>query len=544
MELGSDMNEELCAPPCAPSPPTPKPPVSVEAAPPGQPAIKRGRAVTNLAANLANFAFGLFVGLWFTPYLIRNLGTASYGLIPLVSQITGYLVVVTVLLSSVVGRYVTIALERHDNEEANRFFNTALFGNVFMVVLLFVPAMLAAWNIERLIVLPSGQETQVRWLFACTIAGFFLATIQSPFGVATFYTNRLELQSAISVLQQVARVALVVGLFTLLRAQIWQVGLATVLSMFIGWGWSIRLWRRLTPMLRVSISHFRFSALRNLLSTGGWFSVNHVGAILFLAIDLVVVNRLFGAESGGRYAVALQWSALLRSFATVIASVFTPTIVYLYARKETNELVAYSRRAVKFMGLLMALPIGLICGFSVPLLQTWLGLNFVDLAWLMSLMTVHLSVTIAVYPLFGIQYATNRVRIPAIVTIVMGAGNLALAILLARPMGWGLYGVAAAGAITLSAKNLIFTPLYAAHVLHRHWDGFLLEILPITLITLGTAAVAKLLATTWDISGWFSLIAAGVGISVVYAAIGYWLMLNREERRVAWSMLPLFASKP
>ena len=52
-------------------------------------------------------------------------------------------------------------------------------------------------------------------------------------------------------------------------------------------------------------------------------------------------------------------------------------------------------------------------------------------------------------------------RVPAIVTIVMGFGNLGLAILLAGPMGWGLYGVAAAGAIALTAKNLIFTPLYA-----------------------------------------------------------------------------------
>ena len=117
---------------------------------------------------------------------------------------------------------------------------------------------------------------------------------------------------------------------------------------------------------------------------------------------------------------------------------------------------------MKLVGLLMALPIGLICGLSSPLLQTWLGPKFAELSWLMTLMTIHLSVNLAVLPLFSIQTATNAVRTPALVMIVMGMGNLGLAIFLAGPMGWGLYGVAAAGAIALTAKNLVFTPLYAA----------------------------------------------------------------------------------
>jgi membrane protein EpsK len=271
-------------------------------------------------------------------------------------------------------------------------------------------------------------------------------------------------------------------------------------------------------------------------------AVNNIGAILYLGIDLLVVNRMFGPNAGGRYAAAAQWSALLRSLAGTVAGVFAPTMLYYYARHDIHGLVCYGRRAVKLTGLLMALPIGLVCGLSVPLLEAWLGPKFVDLAWLMSLMTVHLAVTIAVYPLFGIQQATNRVRVPAIVTLVMGAGNLGLAILLAGPMRLGLYGVAAAGAIALSAKNLIFTPLYAAHILQRRWDAFLWEILPLILLTLGTAVVGKLLVATGHVSGWFSLIEAGAGISLVYVPIGYWIILSHEERRIAWSTLPRFLS--
>jgi membrane protein EpsK len=161
----------------------------------------------------------------------------------------------------------------------------------------------------------------------------------------------------------------------------------------------------------------------------------------------------------------------------------------------------------------------------------------------MSLMTIHLCVNLAVSPLFGLQNATNRVRTPAIVTIIMGLGNLGLAIFLAGPMGWGLYGVAGAGAIALTAKNLIFTPLYNAYILHRRLDTFLWEMLPLVLVTLGTAGIGKYVAVTWDVSGWFHLCFVGAGISLAYAAVAYWIILNPQERALGWNLISMYKSK-
>ena len=233
--------------------------------------------------------------------------------------------------------------------------------------------------------------------------------------------------------------------FYIATPQISYVGAGLVVAAAVTWAGTVWFWRRLTPQLRMAASHFNLGTLRSLVSMGGWVSINNIGTILYLGIDLLVVNRMLGPEAGGRYAAVSQWSALLRTMAGMIVGLFGPTMLYYYARHDIDGLARYGRQAVKLVGLLMALPIGLICGLSVPLLQTWLGSGFIDLAWLMSLMTVHLCVNIAVMPLFGIQNATKHVRTPAIVTIAMGAGNLGLAILLAGPMGWGLYGPAAAG---------------------------------------------------------------------------------------------------
>lgn len=262
-----------------------------------------------------------------------------------------------------------------------------------------------------------------------------------------------------------------------------------------------------------------------------------VGTLLFLAIDLLVVNRLFGPAAGGRYAAAMQWSGLLRALAGTVATVFGPTILYTYARNDIDGLVALTVRSVKFMGIMVALPIGLICGLSAPLLGTWLGPDFVGLAPLMSLMTIHLSVNLAVLPMFTIQAATNRVAAPGIVTLVMGAANLGLALLLAGPAGWGLYGVAAAGAIMLSAKNILFTPVYCAHCLGRKPLALFKPVLRIVALTAATAAVCFGLSRLVSLSGWVRLGAAAAAVSIVYIAVVLLTQVSPEERGMLWNVV-------
>ncbi len=227
----------------------------------------------------------------------------------------------------------------------------------------------------------------------------------------------------------------------------------------------------------------------------------------------------------------MMWSLTLRSLAGVVSGVFGPTIISLYGRQDTEGLVTYSRRAVKFVGLMLALPIGVICGFAHPLLRIWLGPAFEPLASLMSLMTVHLCVNLAVLPLFNIQVATHHVRLPGMMTCVMGLGSLGLALLLAGPVGWGMYGVAVAGAVMLTAKNLVFTPLYAARILGLGYGTFYREILPIVGMTLGLAGGAWWLARSFQLHTWLGLGLSAISIAAVFAAGTYFFLLSSDERK-------------
>jgi membrane protein EpsK len=156
----------------------------------------------------------------------------------------------------------------------------------------------------------------------------------------------------------------------------------------------------------------------------------------------------------------------------------------------------------------------------------------------MSLLTIHLSVNLAVTPLFQIQSATKRVRVPAIVTLLSGAANLGLAIILAGPMQWGLYGVAAAGAVVLSAKNLVFTPLYSAHILRTRLRVFFAEVVCIVLVTTLAAVGCRAISVSIPIANWPRLMLAGMAVCLVYSALVFLLVLKSEERKMLMSLVP------
>lgn len=499
---------------------------------------KKGSFPVNLAANLANFGISIVVGFWFTPYIIRHLGVAAYGLVPLATTVTSYMSLFTIALSAAVGRNITIALDRQDNNEANRIFNTSFWGTSGVLITLLGPALWLSTKAQLFLNVPSGYGTQFVWLFLCTMGMFFLTAIGSSFGIATYCRNRFDLANAVMIAGTLVRVAVILLLFNLAAPRVWHVGIALLVSTAIGLVLSVVVWRYLTPMLKIQRSAFSLQTLRQLTGMGGWIVITHIGSILFLSIDLVVVNKMIGAEAGGQYGAVMLWSTMLRNLAGVVAGVFGPTIVTLYGRQEIPGLVAYSRRAVKFVGLMVALPIGLICGFAQPLLSVWLGQGFAPLAPLMALMSIHLCVNLSVLPLFNIPVAANRVRLPGILTCIMGAGNLGLALMLAGPVGWGMYGVAAAGAIMLTAKNLVFTPLYASHILGVSYGTFSREILPAVGTTAALSGIGWLLTRSFNLDSWLSLGIAAMGLTCVFVVGTCRWLISADERDHIVRMLP------
>jgi O-antigen/teichoic acid export membrane protein len=492
----------------------------------------------NLIANIAYFLVNVVTGVLLVPYFIDTLGLAAYGLIPLATTITGYVAIIVQSLNTAVTRFLTVDLQRGDYAAANRTFNTALVSFSTVIFLMIPVVVMFAYFVPSIFQIPAGQEDGAILLFLGVSASLLIRSWSGNFTVQLFAYNRLDLQNLVNLTNLLVQTGLIILLFTLLGPDLGLIGEAYLAGAVAASGVSIVLAHRICPYLHVSIHSFDRRRVKDLCGMGWWGMIEQIGHLFLFQIDLIVVNMLFGAVLAGEYAIALQWRILLQAIAVTLTGVLIPTILAYYASKQTEALIKITLSAVKFMGLAMALPIGLICGFAPQLLTIWVGAEHAGLALLMVILTAHLAVNISVQPLFSVNVAYNRVRIPGVVTIVLGTANLILAIAIPLLTGWGYYGVAIGGILILTLRHTFFIPWYVSRVLDTRMTTYLKALVPGALAAVligGMAASVTIMIPSYS---FITLMFAGIAIMLIYGVNILAFGLNPFERQLFRSCLP------
>lgn len=502
----------------------------------------RSRFLVNVFSNAAYLTAQTAATLWLTPFLIGYLGIAAFGIIALTNSIVSYMSILTNALYSAVSRFLSIDLEKGDILAANKTFNTALLGLLGVIVVLCPVVLAISLAYPALFDVPAGWEKEAGWLFAIVSLAFFVAVIGSNFAVSTFFHSRFLLSNITNFGGLVVRIGFIFTLFSIFRANLWYVGggiLAGAVVSLLGY---VILWRKLTPELHIRITAFDRSRLQSLMRMGGWVVVNLTGTMLLCRVDLVVINAFFGAATTGSYGAVVQLSFLMEYLVSAASNVIRPIILIKYAQKDYVGLRCMAIQANKLLGLALALPVGLLCGFSRPILRLWLGSSFEYLSVLLIIIVSHQSLNLSVRPMLFVQNAFNKVRSPGIITLLSGGANLALAILFAVWGKWGAAGVAVAGAIVWTFRNAIYIPVYTAHIMKLPWWKFLPSLLPSLLGTLFVWMASYGLTLVRLPDSWFTLVISAAVVSLAYAVVIWTIGLGRVDKQLLKNLSPLQAT--
>ncbi len=275
---------------------------------------------------------------------------------------------------------------------------------------------------------------------------------------------------------------------------------------------------------------FHWKAAYEMGRMGIWMVIQRIGALLYLNISIVVINIFLGPMQCGRYAPVAQLATLLALFGVALSNLFTPIAYDHIAKNNIKILVKQLTRIIKFLGLIMALPVGLLCGLSVPILQRWLGPSFVDLWPLVLLIVAPWQIVISIRPTCSVHEGFNKVRLPAIVIITAGFLNLVLSILLVKFTSMGIFGVGLSLCFCLVARNLFFTAIYTAIITGQTTTKYIKEIFPGIAVALLLGLAAFGLTRIFHLATIPRLLAAMVSLTAVYALFCYILVLDKEER--------------
>lgn len=482
----------------------------------------------NIIINFINLICSIVAGLILTPFLVKSLGIEQYGMLPIALFMTFYISVVSQSITSAVNRFL---IEQHiagNTKEANEIFTTSTAIILFYSVGILVTASYFVYHVNSFLNVPDVFLTETRGLFLFVLGSICLSVITSAISVSVYVKNRIDLIQIGNIIRNAMKLLLTLFLFHMGYKGLQYVGLAIFLSEILCLIYTVIVWQKITPELLLKKVFFNRGVIRKITSFSGLIIFDQIGSILFLKTDLLLINKLMGSRQNGDYAIATQFSDLLRSLAGLVAGSLAPVMMMLYEKKEYEKLTSLTISFVKLLSLCIAIPIVLLCVYSKEILFFWLGPDFVHLYKLVWVVTFPLIINLGTLPILSINLAVKKIKIPAMMNFLLACGGMILSLQLFYSTNLGYYAVAIAFAISLTIKNAIFIPWYAAGIINASKFTFFKTHITSLIFSFTFGCLAYLLKGVFTGSG--IVLFLGGAVSAILGLIISLLFYSKKER--------------
>ena len=489
----------------------------------------------NLIVSLLNVVFQFLQSLWITAYVQRMMGIEAYGYVSVIVSIVNMAGVVTVALTSVCSRYMICELETGDSAKAKKVFCTIQSVLLVLSLLCMLVFVIMAINITGIINVSPQYEQQVKILMLIVTADFVLQLLQVPYISVLYYEEKVYYYYIMQILTNISKVLCVVVIFNAWKPVLWGSHIGVLLAAGCSLVFYYCYVRKKYPYLSLSIKSFDRFKLMEILSSGIWVSLSKLAATLLASCSTFLVNILIGTYLAGIYGSVSQIQSIL-SFVTIsVVNVFLPQMLKLYSLNEIDELINFTKQGLKIISSFLGIVAGIFVVLGDDFMALWITEEYLQYNALIIISVCYLSITYAAEFVNQLLIALNKTKVPAIVSIVAGIGNVLLIVFLVKGCDMGIYGVAVSQMIVLSFRSGIFFPVYAAKCLNQKWNAYLGKQLSGVLVTGVATLICMIVNKIIPVEGWISLFFVG-GITVIMT-LGVILCCDKETRKFVINMV-------
>jgi len=488
----------------------------------------------NVITNLIAMGLSLLINFIVTPIVTKELGVAAYSYISIISNLTSFMAVITYTLNSMVGRFYTVSYYT-DKEQSNKYISSALITCIILGALITPISIIATKNLEKIIVIEESLITDVKLAFLLSCISLVLSSISAVFSTGAYMKNRLEITNCISIFANVFRIVQIVTLFKIFTAHIWFISISAISQTTICIILGFIVFKKLVPEIKFSYKSFSKKCTYDLLSAGLFNAVIMLGTNLMTSIDILVGNRFINDTSlVGQYAILLLFSNTMRSLASALSSAFSPSTIKIYADGDAKALVAHSNNVVGFCGLALGWPISIIASIGTAFLSIWLGMDYSEFKYLITVMMLPMVANLAVSQLNVVNQAVNKLKIPAMASVLSGLLNLVLAVFLVRY--FNVWGIALASVISFSIRNIIFTPVYTALITGQSPVTYYKGLAQPLIVSTVTCIVGIALQFIFSVDTYLRFIMICSALSMLYASL-IWAVIGNNKRNIFLNVL-------
>lgn len=490
--------------------------------------IKYGALISYVALFI-----NIIIGLIYSPWVIRSIGKADYGLYTLALSIIS-LFVFDFGLGSAVTRFIAKYNAEGRQDKVNEFLGMTL--KLYLLVDIFIFILLSA--IFFLIpVLYKGltlEEIEKFKIVFVISASFSIASF--PFipanGVLSAYEKFIPLKLC-DLVHKIIIVALMstclllgFGLYALVIVNA-VAGIITVILKLIS----------INKYINIEIN-WRFwnkKEIRAVLGFSVWVMVMAICQRCVLNICPSILGMLSNTSAIAVFGVAVTIEGLIYSFANALNGLFLPKVSKMVANNENNAIQELMTRVGRIQIFIISLLMMEFICVGQSFIKVWLGPDYNDVFWCVVLLIAPSFVYLPEEVANTTCVAKNKVKYQAYISILKGITNIVIAFPLVKL--WGVYGMALSVFISYSVSIFFSNILYYKQLNINIKSFFVQSFLKFAPSLLLVLILTYITTNNITLSGWLGVIVKCSVVICIYIPLMYFCGLNKSEKKLLMSFV-------
>ena len=430
-----------------------------------------------LGALMSYFAIvvNIVAGLVYTPWMITKIGQGNYGLYTIASSLIT-LFVMDFGMSAAVGRFVSVYVAKGEQDKANDFMGLVYKLYAALDGIIFVALVVAYFLIEMIYKQLTPEEVHTLKGLYIIVAVYSL--VQFPFmnlnGILTAYEKFIQLKACdlfhklFVIFTVVAALLLGFGVEALVTANALSGVLTILLKLYV---------IRKRTALRANFRFFDKLLLKDIFSFSIWTTVSTLMQRMIFNITptIIAAVSVTGSVGSAVFGLASTIEGYVYTFATAINGMFMPRIsrIIVSGKKDTELLplmVKIGRLQLIITGLIS---VGFITFGKVFITQIWNKPDFVDSYICAVLLIVPSMFFLPMQIANTTLVVEKKVKLQAIIFIIMGVVNVALSLPLSK--FFGAIGASASICVAYFIRNILMAITHHK-VLHINMPSFFKQV--------------------------------------------------------------------
>jgi len=482
------------------------------------------RVVRSSLWTLGGQVVTLLVAFVSTPFVIRILGSESYGVLALINVLVGYLAFADVGMSIASTRFGAEANAHNDADgEAAVVWTSLVVALVPATIVAGVLALSAKMIVVSGLHLPEHLQRTAALALQLAAVGFIARTVSGVFNTPQLVRLRMDLNTLIATGISVAQGSLIILALLcgggLVAASAVIVGVACVSMLaqaFVS--------QRLLPCL--SRPKIKRELFRPLIRFGGALVVSSLAGMVLVQAEKVLLARFSSVTALAHYSVAHNLALILAVVPVAISQSLFPAFSRLQVDADREPVQRLYARALRG-SLLWVIPIAvLLCLAAKPFFTWWAGPEYGRESTLpFYILICGLVVNVMAYIPHWLLMACGRSDVVARVYLSELLPYLLCAAVLTYQLG--ALGAAIAWSLRVSADAVLFFWFV------RRISRFSVALLPVSRFSYAIAVVVVLLPLVLLFRAESSLAilaSAALPAMLVYGVIVWVRVLTPEER--------------